>query len=93
MHGHEYDTGDPHIQVQQETILIKCYSEYQIRLPGSEIVMVDLAFWDDSFKQDRSRDDFGTDISGIWGTHQKFIGTRMPVLLVVPRVDSKLTPV
>ena len=31
----------------------------------SEIVMVDGTFWDDSFEQDRSWDDFGTTISGI----------------------------
>ena len=31
----------------------------------SEIVMVDLAFGDDFFEQDRSWDDFGTTISGI----------------------------
>ena len=31
----------------------------------SGLVMVDLAFWDDFFKQDRSWDDFGTTISGI----------------------------
>ena len=57
---------------------------------GSEIVMVDLAFVDDCFEQDRSRDDFGTTISVISGTQQKLIGSRMPVLLRVPRVDSKL---
>ena len=33
----------------------------------SGLVMVDLTFWDDFFKQNRSWDDFGT-ISGIWGT-------------------------
>ena len=38
-----------------------------------EVVMVDLAFWDDSFEQDRSWDDFGTTISDIWGTHQNYI--------------------
>ena len=31
----------------------------------SGLVMVDLAFWDDFFKQDRSWDDFGTTNSGI----------------------------
>ena len=31
----------------------------------SEIVMVDLAFGDDFFEQNRSWDDFGTTISGI----------------------------
>ena len=31
----------------------------------SEIVMVDGTFWDDSFEQDLSWDDFGTTISGI----------------------------
>ena len=30
----------------------------------SGLVMVDLAFWDDFFKQNRSWDDFGTIISG-----------------------------
>ena len=34
-------------------------------LADSEIVMVDGTFWDDSFEQDRSWDDFGTTISGI----------------------------
>ena len=33
--------------------------------PDSEIVMVDGTFWDASFEQDRSWDDFGTTISGI----------------------------
>ena len=33
--------------------------------PDSEIVMVDGKFWDDSFEQDRSWDDFGTTILGI----------------------------
>ena len=33
--------------------------------PDSGLVMVDLAFWDDFFKQDRSWDDFGTTNSGI----------------------------
>ena len=56
----------------------------------SEIVMVDLALWDDIFKQDRSCDDLGTIISGIWGTHQSSIGSRMPVSFVVPRAKSKL---
>ena len=31
----------------------------------TEIVMVDLAFWDDSFEQDRSWDDFAATISSI----------------------------
>ena len=31
----------------------------------SEIEMVDGMFWDDSFEQDRSRDDSGKTISGI----------------------------
>ena len=31
----------------------------------SEIVVVDLAFWDDLFEQHRSRNDFGMTISGI----------------------------
>ena len=35
------------------------------QLPDSGLVMVDLAFWDDFFKQRRSWDDFGTIISGI----------------------------
>ena len=58
----------------------------------SETVMVDLAFWDDSFEQDRSRDDFGTTVSGIQGTHQNSIGSTMPLLCVFPRFDSKLCP-
>ena len=34
----------------------------------SEIVMVDGTSWDESFEQDRSWDDSGATISGIWGT-------------------------
>ncbi len=37
----------------------------RILFSDSEIVMVDGTFWDDSFEQDRSWDDFGTTISGI----------------------------
>jgi len=33
--------------------------------PDSELGMVDGAFWDEFFEQDRSWDDFGTIISGI----------------------------
>ena len=58
--------------------------------PDSEIVMADLCFGDDFFEQDRSWDDFGTTISGIYGTHQNVRGSRMPVSLMVPRVDDKL---
>ena len=61
--------------------------------PDSEFVMVDRAFGDDFFEQNRSWDDFGTTISGIQGTHQNFIGSRMKVSLMVPRVDSKLESV
>ena len=43
----------------------------------SEIVMVDLGFGDDFFKQNRSWDDFGMTISCIQGTHQNSIGSRM----------------
>ena len=56
----------------------------------SEIVMVDRAFGHDLFEQNRSWDDFGTMISGIQGTHQNFIGSRMPFLLIIPRVDDIL---
>ena len=49
-------------------------------LADSGLVMVDCVFRDDFFKQDRSWDDFGTTISGIYGTHQNFIGSRMSVL-------------
>ena len=56
------------------------------------IVMVDGMFWAQSVEQDRSWDDSGTTISGIWGTHQNSIGVRMQVLIVVPRVNSKLGP-
>ena len=55
-------------------------------LSDSQVVMADLAFFG-LFAQDRSWDAFGT---GIQGTHQSSIGSRMPVLLVVPPVDSKL---
>ena len=48
-----------------------------------EMVMVDLAFWDDSLEQDCSWDDSGKIISGIWGTNQKFIGIKMAILLNV----------
>ena len=48
----------------------------------SEIVMVDRTFWDDSFEQDRSWDDYGTTISGIGAP--KFMRVRMQVLIVVP---------
>ena len=56
----------------------------------SEIGMVDRPFGDDFFEQNRSWDDFGTIISGIQGTHQNLMGSRMQVLLTVHRVDSKL---
>ena len=56
------------------------------------LVMVDGTFFGDSFEQDRSWDDSGTTISGIWGTHQNSIEVRMQVLIVVPRVNSKLGP-
>ena len=58
----------------------------------SETVMVDGIFFGDFFKQDRSWDDYWTTISGIHGTHQNSIRVRMPVLIVVPRVNSKLSP-
>ena len=53
-----------------------------VDLIRSTIGMVDLAFWDDFFKQNRSWDDFGTIISGSQGTHQNSIGSRMPVLAI-----------
>ena len=56
----------------------------------SEIVMVDLAFGDDFFWTKSVMDDFGTTISGISGTHQNLTGSRMPVLLIIPRVDNRL---
>ena len=49
-------------------ILMKIHSADNRQFPGSadsERVMVDGTFWDDSFKQDWSWDDFGTTISGI----------------------------
>ena len=49
-------------------------------MPDSGTVMVDGTFLDDFFEQDRSWDDFGTTISGIQGTHQNSIGSRMPFL-------------
>ena len=54
--------------------------------------MVDGTFFGDSFEQEQSWDDSGTTISGIEGTHQNSLGVRMPVLIVVPRVHSKLGP-
>ena len=50
---------------------IMSVATYQVLVAGlgyqadSDIVMVDLVFWDDSFEQDRSWDDFGTTISSI----------------------------
>ena len=58
--------------------------------PDTEIVMVDLALGNDFFEQERSWDDFGITISGMYGTHQNSIGSRMPFLLIIPRVDDKL---
>ena len=69
------------------------YSRDSPQFTDSEIVMVDLAFGDDFFKQNRSWDDFGTTISGIQGTNHNFIGSRMQVLLIIPRVDGKLVSV
>ena len=54
------------------------------------LVMVDGTFFGDTFEQDRSWDDSATTISGIYGTHQNSIGVRMPVLIVIPRVNSQL---
>ena len=45
---------------------------------GVRKVMVDLAFWDDFFERDRSRDDFRTTTSGILGTHQNFRNPSLP---------------
>ena len=71
--------------------LKKSYPNARSTIPtDSEIVMVDLAFGDDFFERNRSWDDFGTTISGIQGTHQNFIGSRMLVLLIIPGVDDKL---
>ncbi len=48
------------------TFAAKLFQQYGIVAKAdSEIVMVDLAFGDDFFKQNRSWDDFGTIISGI----------------------------
>ena len=55
-------------------------SNADLKFTDSEIVIVHLAFWDDSCEQDRSWDDFGTTISGMYGTHQHCIGSRMPIL-------------
>ena len=41
--------------------------------------MVDGTVFGDSFEQDRSWDDSGSTISGIYGTHQNSIRVRMPV--------------
>ena len=87
-----------HYSNQIPTVRVLCWDNYFLgyvvkdckQNPDSEIVMVDLALGDHFFEQDRSWDDFGTTISGIWGTHQNFIGFRMQVLLIFPRVDSKL---
>ena len=58
----------------------------------SGIVMVDGTFFGDSSEQNRSWEDCGITISGIKGTHQNSTGVRMPVLIVVPQVNSKLGP-
>ena len=47
------------------TIFELYFVSLRIRKSDSEIVMVDLAFGDDFFEQNRSWDDFGTTISGI----------------------------
>ena len=67
-------------------------NETLLSTPDSEIVLVDRTVYDDSFKQDRSWDDFGTTFSGIEGIHQNSIRVRMPALIVAPRVNSKLDP-
>ena len=56
------------------------------------LYMFDWTFFGDSSEQNRSWEDSGMTISGIQGTHQNSIGVRMPVLIVVPRVNSKLGP-
>ena len=58
----------------------------------SGILMVEGTFFDDSFKQDRSWDDSGTTISTVYGTHRNSTRVRMPVSIVVPRVNSELGP-
>ena len=65
-----------------------------MKAPKSDsiLVVVNRTFFGDSFKQDRSWDDSGMTISGIEGTHQNSTGVRMPVLIVVPQVNSKLGP-
>ena len=64
-------------------------SDTSFRLRNSE---VDGTIFGDSSEQNRSWEDSGTTISGIYGTHQNSIVVRMPVLIVVPRVNSKLGP-
>ena len=62
--------------------------DYVPNKADSEIRVVDRAFGDDVFKQNGSWDDFGTIISGIEGTHQNFIGSRMQFLLIIHRFDT-----
>ena len=53
-----YKHTNIHTHIQEEK---GCTS----KCADSEIVLVDLAFWDDLFEQDRSWDDFGTTIAGM----------------------------
>ena len=45
--------------------------------------MVDLAFCDDFFEQDRSWDDSGTTISGMWSPHQNSEKVRWFLELII----------
>ena len=51
--------------VDVEAVTVGPSTWFETQNPDSGLVMVDGAFWDDFFKQDRSWDDFGTTISGI----------------------------
>ena len=56
----------------------------------SEIRTHDGALQDDFSEQDRSWDDSGTIISETYGSYQSFMGSRMPDLPLIPRMDRTL---
>ena len=64
--------------------MVLCY------ISDSEIRTHDGALQNDFSKQDRSWDDSGTIVSETQGTYQNFMGSRMPDLPLVPRMDRTL---
>ena len=69
------------------------YSDKSMELTDSEMVMVDLTCGDDSFEKNtimgRLRDNHFANS----GHRQGYIWSRVPILLVVPRNDSKLASI